>query len=680
MNVTNKFKSPFGRIMTLLLLCILFSCEMEEMTPVFPEEQLQSVDEENGFELIEMFDSKMNMRLGPWNMIFEETFEGEEPFYAYADKQLAAEHSFTVSTNPSLRGEKSGRFELRKDDPQATENGKRAEIMFPRPDQQNLWYSFGLHLPSNGFAKDRDNDVLSQWHQAGQGSPPTSFRIMNDRFIFRIVKSDNDREDIDLGPATKDTWNNFVFHIIHSYDSDGLIEIWNNDKKLFSRNGRNIYKAELPNWKIGIYKPSWEKSYTDSKLRIAYFDNVRIGNEKSVYEEMLPSNDNTIGWGPDVPDINSLTLINGSTNKAVKEIFDGEIINRNLLNTERVSIRAEIAEGFGGSVQFDLKGPLTNLYWDNGAPFALFGDDSQGKYYHLGGLPLGDYTLTVTPFDERAAKGKAGNPKTIRFKVINEKVTDVSVPTITGFTLIKANINQKFGSLSDGDVLSLAEIGTHKLTVEANLSGTLKGEVRFELSGQVNRVYSANAAPYTIYGYKDGDYKFGSTGLPAGNYQLKATPVLIENGTIVYGVSETIQFRVVKDVVEEVVENLVDFTQSTSLVEGFTLIKANTNTEWGKISDGSKFYANELGTYKLTIRADLISSFQGRVLFELSGSAERTSFSGSAPYTLNNYKDGNYSFGNGLYPGNYTLKVTPYYQESGGEVSGIPRTVKFQIL
>src|SRR5680860_152418 len=56
------------------------------------------------------------------NIIYEETFEGSDPFYAYVDKQFSSDHSFSVSSSESLIGNFSGRFELNQSDPKATDN------------------------------------------------------------------------------------------------------------------------------------------------------------------------------------------------------------------------------------------------------------------------------------------------------------------------------------------------------------------------------------------------------------------------------------------------------------------------------------------------------------------------------------------------------------------------------
>ena len=434
-----------------------------------------------------------------------------------------------------------------------------------------------------------------------------------------------------------------------------------------------MYKGELPRWKLGIYKPTWERKTTDTDIRIAYFDNIRIGNENANYDEMNPSITNKTGWGPYIPEIKSFTLINAYTNKVVRNIADNETINIKSLNTDKITLRANFDESFDGSILFNLKGPKSLNYVDNSTPFSIYGDESELNYYNNGGTPVGDYILTATTYAERSQNGKIGSTKTIKFKVINEEVSNSNIPSVSGFTLIKANVNQEYGPLKNGDIINLEEIGTSKLSVKANFSSTFNGEVRFKLSGKVNRDYTAFDQPYTLYGYNNGNYSFGDTGLPPGEYELETTPVVIENGITNFGESKVIKFNVVESIEQTIL--------TTNYIKNLTLVKANTDTDYGPLTNGSVFLANQLGTHKLTIRANMIDGFKGSVLFELSGPVKRTAMSTSyAPYVLNGFKNGNYSFGEGLPIGSYSLRLTPHLtvdaKEAIGEILKINFTIK----
>lgn len=265
--------------LSILILSVVSACEMDSQLsspPELPEQEL-AVEEE--------LSDSVRYRLG--NLIYEETMEGVNPFASlYVSRQLPGNHSFRTVTSLMLEGQKSGRFELRKGDPIVTNSGIRSEMSF-RPqllDQLNLegWYSFAVYLPSDEFTPDDDDETLSQWHTAG--SPYLSLRVSNDRFKFRIGK-----EYIDLGPAVKDFWHQYVFHIKHSMGSNGLIEVWQNGEKVISKTGPSSNSLIQPKWKIGIYKPTWENRSTNTSKRVLYYDNVKIGNRNASYEDMLPS-------------------------------------------------------------------------------------------------------------------------------------------------------------------------------------------------------------------------------------------------------------------------------------------------------------------------------------------------------------------------------------------------------
>jgi hypothetical protein len=240
------------------------------------------------------------------SLIFEETFESANPFSRAHKVQVGPwSHALQYVNKPVYKGNKAARFELRDSDPLVS-RGTRAEAYIVRgTSENNLWYSFSAYFPKDGYAYDSENEVINQWQQSG--SPATSLRIAKDRFYLQTGNTETKRRKIDLGPVIKDRWHEFVFHIIHSYGSDGLIEIWHNGEKILTHTGGNIYDSEkLPNWKIGIYKAKWNKGTTDTDRRVVYYDNIRVGNERASFAEMssftpLPASENTSTTPADHP-------------------------------------------------------------------------------------------------------------------------------------------------------------------------------------------------------------------------------------------------------------------------------------------------------------------------------------------------------------------------------------------
>ncbi|MDN3671166.1 polysaccharide lyase [Echinicola jeungdonensis] len=221
------------------------------------------------------------------NLIFLENFEESDPF-SFAHLQYSEDYSFGRSQDHVLEGDYSGRFELREDDEMAS-NGTRSEVLFPEQDHNERWYSYSLYLPTEGYEFDSNYDIISQWHQgSGSGSPTTTFRIEDGRFQLESGDHQDNREYYDIAAVERDTWNEFVFHIVHSSGDDGLVEIWMNGEKVLTLYGGNMDKDfDLPRWKVGIYKDDWNyDETTDTDLRILYFDNVRMGDENATFEEM----------------------------------------------------------------------------------------------------------------------------------------------------------------------------------------------------------------------------------------------------------------------------------------------------------------------------------------------------------------------------------------------------------
>ena len=225
----------------------------------------------------------------PRVLLFNETFESAN-VWAGVHQQFGTAHAFNVVTDPVYAGEHSGRFELRYGDP-VTSNGIRSEVLFPLQDGRELWYGFKAYYPSDGFQDDANNDILSQWHQgSGSGSPTSTFRVMDGRFYMRIGSSASNPDNrvwYELGPHTKDTWHEFVFHFVHSGDDDGLVEVWHNGVQVLAVYGGNMNPVfSMPRWKVGIYKSTWGHSPTDTDTRIFFVDDVRMADETATYDDM----------------------------------------------------------------------------------------------------------------------------------------------------------------------------------------------------------------------------------------------------------------------------------------------------------------------------------------------------------------------------------------------------------
>ena len=351
------------------------------------------------------------------HLLFEETFEGPAPFYKAHNTEFGASHSFAIVSAPVFKGHKAARFKLKASDPMISK-GTRAEVTVVKDAvQKEMWYAFAAYFPSDGYAYDTQGEIISQWHQLPDThlgekpqSPATYLSTRKDRFILdtgfnkdRVAAEVNQdsRRTLDLGPVTKDTWHEFVFHLVHAYKADGLIEVWHNGTQVISLRGGNMYNNQaMPKWKLGIYKWKWNQNRsTDTRKRIVYYDNIRVGDAQATLAQMSPGAKRVADAAePLAPATYSFTFVNAENDRDIVRFDAGAILTLSAVGTRRITIRANTKLRKVGSVRFALKGTRTHTFIDNARPFALFGDDGLGNYYYAASLPAGSYSLKVTPY------------------------------------------------------------------------------------------------------------------------------------------------------------------------------------------------------------------------------------------------------------------------------------------
>jgi len=225
------------------------------------------------------------------NFIYKETMEGLTPFSTADDLDVGDwDYAMQFVKAPYFRGLKSARFEIREDQPLVA-NGKRSEVTIVKGSKghitKNAWYSFAVYFPSVGYEYDDERECINQWFQ--DRTPATSLRTHRDRILLESGNTEDNRKKYDIGPIAKNRWHTFVMHFIHSYGSDGLIELWYDGTKKLTIRGGNMYDNFLPKWKIGLYKSAFKDGTSDVTRRIIYFDNIKVGNDKATYETMRPA-------------------------------------------------------------------------------------------------------------------------------------------------------------------------------------------------------------------------------------------------------------------------------------------------------------------------------------------------------------------------------------------------------
>ena len=85
----------------------------------------------------------------------------------------------------------------------------------------------------------------------------------------------------DISTVNYGKWNRFVFHCKFRSNNTGLMEIWQNDVKIYSETRQNGVKNARTRIKWGIYLGAGN---TDHETIKCYFDDIKVGGSKANYE------------------------------------------------------------------------------------------------------------------------------------------------------------------------------------------------------------------------------------------------------------------------------------------------------------------------------------------------------------------------------------------------------------
>lgn len=201
-------------------------------------------------------------------------------------------------------------------------------------------------------------------------------------------------------------------------------------------------------------------------------------------------------------------------------ILDGSILDADEMPSGleyELNIEADVTR-MAESVAFFLDGKPTRI--ENEPPYALFGD-VEGTFAS-GSFTSGVHELTAIAYSEDHAKGRAGEPVTISFTVLNGF-------EIKAFEVYKTPNGPALVTLTDGAIIDLADSPTG-LTVLA-IPGNKVHSVFFELQ-PVGYTHTETVTPYSLWG-DNGQSGLLSQGRTAGGqliqfepgaYTLKAVP------------------------------------------------------------------------------------------------------------------------------------------------------------
>lgn len=210
--------------------------------------------------------------------------------------ELCCPHSGEVVPSPGRTGS-AVRFTLFRSDPDVA-TSRRAELRLqPVPPNSSYTYRFSVFLPDS-YVSDRSFEIVSQWHnvpdtdlQESWRSPPLALLTqgggwkLHRRWDPNPVTLNNQpgqgggTETIDLGRYQPNSWTNWRINVRWSHQSDGWLEVWQNERRIYHHRGPNRYNdVQGPYLKIGLYKPDWKYHPLRSQLnqRVIYFDAISV--------------------------------------------------------------------------------------------------------------------------------------------------------------------------------------------------------------------------------------------------------------------------------------------------------------------------------------------------------------------------------------------------------------------
>jgi hypothetical protein len=207
----------------------------------------------------------------------------------------SAAKPYSIQTDSELKrnGDDSLRFEVRAGDTwvdQTLMKSFRSEVStkeFP-PINSVSWYAFSVYFPTN-FPIEDNRLIFAQWHQKVRDafggpapSPSLSFRFRNGKFSIglrhfanRVVR---DEEDVPSEQLFKQSsfpvgrWHDFVVQAKWSWQDDGLVNVWWNNRQIVEYRGPTGYNQDFgPEFKFGLYRNATDKTY------VAWYNQIKSG-------------------------------------------------------------------------------------------------------------------------------------------------------------------------------------------------------------------------------------------------------------------------------------------------------------------------------------------------------------------------------------------------------------------
>lgn len=253
-------------------------------------------------------------------------------------------------------------------------------------------------------------------------------------------------------------------------------------------------------------------------------------------------------------------------------------------------------------------------------------------------------------------------------------------PIVERLILINADTDQDIAELTNGYVIDTAAIGTTRFNIRAETNPMPTGSVGWKLDSLVVR--TENTPPYAYAG-DNGQGNYNSFTMTAGSHILSVNAYTLSNRTGTQGPTRTVTFSV--DSASTSTSSPTTPTTGgttaapTSLaVTSLVIVNSETNQDIMTIEDNDTVFLDQLGTDKITLRAETTTPLPGSVKFKVNGSNYSTEnlwpFTIPAGVANDDYRPWNY-----ILDQEYEVVATPYKSSGGSGIVGIPLTIHFTI-
>ena len=150
------------------------------------------------------------------------------------------------------------------------------------------FFGLALHLADDFPVGTSDWQVVAQWKNYGDGSPPLSVKVGGGRFLLDGGEGIGKHWQRDIGPARAGQRVDLVLGVHFSSDAgEGAVDVWQDGRRLvsgFHPRGGTLYPDEVSYMKLGLYRSDG----IDEPGTVVY-DDVTIARTLGAASVLAPS-------------------------------------------------------------------------------------------------------------------------------------------------------------------------------------------------------------------------------------------------------------------------------------------------------------------------------------------------------------------------------------------------------